>query len=165
LIFVTVGNSTQSFGRLLDSVDTMAGHGLFNGEPIFIQSGNNPDFEPRFCKHNPFMSMEEFTDYINNSSLVICHAGAGTLIHILKAGKVPLVMPRQKKYDEHVDDHQLELVKALLEEKRVIVAFETEDLPFAIIEARKRQATDTAIRIPPMLEIVRKAIQELIESH
>ena len=105
--------------------------------------------------------MEEFVNYIRNASIVICHAGAGTLIHVLQAGKVPVVMPRRKKYGEHIDDHQLELVKVLAEQGRVIAAFEMGDLPQAIAEARQRAGVVGSAQPSPMLNIVRKTIQEL----
>ena len=161
MIFVTVGNPTQGFRRLLDAVDVMAGDEVFDGEPVFIQSGNNPEFQPRYCEQKPFLSMDEFKDSIAKAGLVICHAGAGTLIHILQAGKVPVVMPRRKKYGEHVDDHQWELVKALAEQGRVIAAFEPEDLRKAIDKALQQTAVVSSAQPAPMLNIVRKAIQEL----
>lgn len=161
MIFVTVGNPTQGFRRLLDAVDAMAGEGIFEEEPVFIQSGNNPEFQPVYCEQKPFLSMDEFKDSIGKAGLVICHAGAGTLIHVLRTGKVPVVMPRRKKYREHVDDHQVELVKALAKQGRVIAAFEPENLPKAVAEVRQRKTLITSAQPPPMLNIVRKAIQEL----
>lgn len=161
MIFVTVGNPTQGFRRLLDGVDAIAGQGIFEGELVFIQSGNNLHFKPRYCEQKPFLSLQEFANLIDKASLVICHAGAGTLIHILQSGKVPVVMPRRKKYGEHVDDHQVELVQVLAKQGRVVAAFEPKDLPKAIAEARKRTALARAAQEPPIFNIVRKAIQEL----
>lgn len=162
MIFVTVGNATQNFRRLLDAVDKLAGQGQFKGEAVFIQSGNNADFEPLHCEQKPFLSMKEFEQCIEEANLTICHAGCGTLLHILRAGKVPVVMPRRKEYGEHVNDHQIQLVEALANEGRIIAAFEPEDLPRAIAEAQKRAVTVITQQKPPMLDIVKKAIQELI---
>ncbi|MBI3766239.1 MAG: multidrug MFS transporter, partial [Ignavibacteriales bacterium] len=93
MIFVTVGNATQGFGRLLNAVDRMAGEGAFGKEIVFIQSGNNPDFRFSHCKHEPFLDMENFETKIHEADLVISHAGAGTLLQVLHAGKIPIVMP------------------------------------------------------------------------
>ena len=38
-MFVTVGNATQGFARLLQAVDAAAGEGFFEGEPVLIQTG------------------------------------------------------------------------------------------------------------------------------
>lgn len=160
MIFVTVGNATQGFRRLLDAMDRFAGQGAFGDETVFIQSGNNPDFRPFYCKHEPFLNMEEFERKINEADLIISHAGAGTLLYALRAGKIPVVMPRQKKYSEVVDDHQVEIVKALSAEGRVVPAYEPEDLPAAIAEARSRHGQSAPAPPSRMLQLVAQAIEE-----
>jgi UDP-N-acetylglucosamine transferase subunit ALG13 len=161
VIFVTVGNATQGFRRLLDAIDRLAGEGVFGTETVFIQSGNNPDFRPTYCKHEPFLNMEEFERKIQEADLIISHTGAGTLLHTLQAGKVPVVMPRQQKYGEVIDDHQVEIVKALTAEGRVIPAYEPEDLPGAIAEARRNNKQSMPPPPSRMLELVARAIEEL----
>jgi UDP-N-acetylglucosamine transferase subunit ALG13 len=161
VIFVTVGNATQGFRRLLDAVDRLAGQGGFGDQAVFIQSGNNPDFHPSYCKHEPFLTMEAFERKIREADLIISHTGAGMLLHALRTGKVPVVMPRQKMYGEVVDDHQLEIVKALAAEGRVIPAYEAEDLPAAIAEARWRNKQPVPPPPSRMLELVARAIEEL----
>ena len=42
----------------------------------------------------------------------------------LQIGKIPIVVPRQKKYEEHVNDHQLEFCKAVEERMRNILLVE-----------------------------------------
>jgi beta-1,4-N-acetylglucosaminyltransferase len=164
LVFVTVGNATQEFRRLLECVDMLAGQGFFNDEVVVIQRGNNPEFLASYCKQEDFLTMNRFTQMIREADLVICHAGAGALINVFQAGKVPVVMPRRKKYSEHVDDHQLELVKALSTEGRVVPAYEPENLPDAIAEARRR-ATQPVLSMPPrMLDLVAQAIKALQEQ-
>jgi UDP-N-acetylglucosamine transferase subunit ALG13 len=162
MIFVTVANATQRFSRLLKAVDELAGKGVFGSEVVFIQSGNNPNFLPSHCKHEPFLGTDDFAQKVREANLIICHAGAGTLLHALHAGKVPVVMPRRKKYCEHVDDHQLELVQALASEGRVIPANEPEDLPGAIEEALRRNKQLAAPPPSRMLFLVAQAIEDLI---
>lgn len=76
------------------------------------------------------------------------------------------MMPRRKKYEEHIDDHQVELVQALAAEGRVIPAYEPEDLPGAIMEAMKRQRLEVGgsrregVK-STLLELVERAIEEL----
>ena len=179
MIFVTVGNATQGFRRLLDAVDRSAGEGAFGKETVFIQSGNNPGFRPSHCKHEAFLSMDAFETKIHEADLIISHTGAGTLWHALRAGKIPVVMPRQKKYGEVVDDHQLEIAKALAAEGRVVPAYEPEDLTRAIKEAMKRQGLEDGgwrrneekgksegeggRPQSPMLKLIEQAIEELVK--
>lgn len=161
MIFVTVGHAKQGFRRLLNAVDDLARQGHFDGGEVFVQSGNNIDFKPLYCNHKPFLSMVEFDQCIKEASLIICHAGCGTLFHALKAGKTPVVMPRRKKYGEHVNDHQIQLVQAFVEQGIIVPALETKDLPRAISEAQKQSAVVRSAEEAPMFDIVRKAIKEL----
>ena len=109
MVFVTVGNATQGFRRLLETVDQLTGMGFLKGEEVMIQSGNNPDFRPSNCTYEPFLPMEGFANKISEARLIICHAGAGALFHVLKVGKVPVVMPRQKKYGGNAIEYGVSL--------------------------------------------------------
>jgi beta-1,4-N-acetylglucosaminyltransferase len=147
--------------RLLDTVDDLARRGVFDSERVLIQSGNNPDFKTLNCENKPFCSMDEFEECLKNASLVISHAGCGTLLQAIRLGKVPIVMPRRKKYNEHVNDHQMQLVQALVEQGRVVAALEPEDLPEAMAQARRLSAKPHPAQPTLMLDTVRKAIKEL----
>jgi UDP-N-acetylglucosamine transferase subunit ALG13 len=67
------------------------------------------------------------------------HAGAGSLIHAIQAGKVPVVMPRRAEEGEHIDDHQMELAHVLEREGRIVVARTPAELRDAVQCARERQ--------------------------
>lgn len=162
-MFVTIGNATQGFSRLLGAVDRLAGQGYFAGDPVLVQSGSNSNFPTAHCIQIPFLSMEGFLAKIIEADLVITHAGAGTLLHVLLAGKVPVVMPRRRKYGELIDDHQLELVEVLAVEGRIIPALEPADLPSAIARARRQLQYGKANPSSCLVSLVGKAIDDLIE--
>jgi UDP-N-acetylglucosamine transferase subunit ALG13 len=162
LIFVTIGNTTQGFRRLLEAVDLLAGKGMLGDEKIFLQTGSTLNVRPSYCEHKPFLPMDEFQQWVEKADLIICHGGCGTLLQTLQLGKVPVVMPRRKKYGEHVNDHQVQLVEALASEGRIIRAYDQEDLPEAIAEARRRNSQPVPQPPSQMLELVAKAIEELM---
>ena len=164
MIFVTVGNATQGFGRLLKTVDQLAADGFFKGDEVLIQAGNNPGFQALNCKQEGFLSMDQFSGMISKAALVISHAGAGTLLQVLQAGKTPIVMPRRKQYGEVVDDHQVELVQVLALEGRVIPAYEPQDLPGAVEEARRRNTQPVPLPPSRMLNLVAQAIEDLLNQ-
>jgi UDP-N-acetylglucosamine transferase subunit ALG13 len=160
--FVTVGNATQPFARLLDAVERLAIAGALPA-PVVVQSGHNPRFVSRVCVVRPFLKMEEFEARVASATLIIAHAGAGTLVHALAAGRRPVVMPRRSMYGEHVDDHQAALVQRLAAEGRVIPAWEPADLGPA---AEAACSTDTAASRPtPLLvAVVAREIDDLIAA-
>ncbi len=160
MIFVTVGNATQGFPRLLEGVDRLAGKGFFHDESVLIQSGNSTGFRAAHCNQVDFLPLDRYIELIERAETVVCHGGAGTLFHAFRAGKVPVVMPRRTKYGEHVDD-QLELVEALAAEGRVIPAYEPENLPCAMTEARRRRTQPVPPPPSRMLELVARAIYEV----
>ena len=161
MIFVTVGNATQSFPRLLRAMDDLAGQGL-NGESVVMQSGI-PDYRAVNCLQRDYFPTEEFVNLIQTARVVVCHGGAGTLHHVFQAGKVPVVMPRRAKYGEHVDD-QFQLVKAIAAAGRIIPAYEPEDLPAALARAGEQKDIERPGLQETAVDLVRRAINELCNS-
>lgn len=138
MIFVTVGNATQGFGRLLKAVDDLARGGFFGREDVFMQTGHNPEFRSTASQVQPFISLIDFQRRISEASLIISHGGC-TVFQVLRAGKVPVVMPRMKKFGEHVNDHQVSFIEALARDQWIVPACHSEDLAQAIEEARRRK--------------------------
>jgi UDP-N-acetylglucosamine transferase subunit ALG13 len=134
--FVTIGNATQPFGRLLDAVTA---HAQGWPQPVIVQHGNTP-FDSAHCVSRAFLEMLEFSGLVEQTRLLIMHAGAGSILHAIRMGKVPVVMPRRAMYGEIVDDHQLEFAKALADMGMLILAEEPRDLPRAVVEALAKPA-------------------------
>ncbi|MGO9058216.1 MAG: glycosyltransferase [Candidatus Binataceae bacterium] len=160
MIFVTVGNYNP-FHRLIKAVAQLRASGILT-EDVILQVANMPGFESTACRVAQFLTPDEYHRCVREASVVICHAGAGNVIDALRANKVPVVMPRRKKYGEHVDDHQVELAERLAGEGRIILASEPEDLPTAIEQARGRGRFSLAANPPRLVELVSQAIDELI---
>jgi UDP-N-acetylglucosamine transferase subunit ALG13 len=116
--FVSVGNATQPFGRLLDAV---AGLLAILPRPVTIQHGNTP-FDAPGCALVKFMDMESFVKHVAGAEVLILHAGAGSIIHAVNCGKTPIVMPRRLMYAEHVDDHQYEFARAVAGTGNIVLA-------------------------------------------
>ena len=74
--------------------------------------------------------------------IVICHGGAGTIITALEEGKPVIAIPRLKKYNEHINNHQLELVDALSNNGKILVVHDIEMLENALknpfIDSKKK---------------------------
>lgn len=134
--FITVGNATQPFTRMLETVVEKADH---LPQPVIVQYGNN-DFSCEKCQSVAFMDMEQFSRQLTNATLVVMHAGAGSIIHAIQAGKVPIVIPRRADYGELIDNHQHELAELFATEGRVIVVEDVSILELAVKEALARQA-------------------------
>ena len=56
------------------------------------------------------MNSEDFEKYINDARVIISHAGVGTILKGVQLGKKMIVAARMKKYGEHVNDHQMQIL-------------------------------------------------------
>lgn len=122
MIFVTVGTHEQPFNRLLKEVDNLIENGVIKDD-VFAQIGYS-DYIPKHYEYNKFLDYNEMQSYFKNANIVITHGGPSSFMEVIKLKKVPIVVPRQEKYGEHVNNHQLTFCREL--EKR--------DFPIAVVE-------------------------------
>lgn len=109
MILITLGTIPYSFDRLIDWMAISLDEGLIC-EPVFVQHGitnvtaiiNNP-----LVTTSSLLSLDEISKVIANSRLVISHAGQGTTRKLAKTNKPFIIVPRESKYREHIDNHQL----------------------------------------------------------
>lgn len=146
--FVTVGNAHQPFQRLLDAVAAVV---MQLPQPVIVQYGHGRFAAPR-CDARAFVAMDEFERLIEGAELVIQHAGGGGVLHAIRAGKVPVIMPRRAALGEHVDDHQVENAEALARAGKAVVVHEAETLLVGVqqalaLQAQIRPATGTSAMI------------------
>jgi UDP-N-acetylglucosamine transferase subunit ALG13 len=150
MIFVTVGTHQQPFDRLIRALEA------FDGEDLVVQYGHAAP--PRGAAHAvPFMSFPEMLAHFERADAVVMHAGVGSVLCATNAGHVPVVVPRLKRYGEHVDDHQVQLVRALEQDGRVIVVEDVGALPEAVRRVPPRRPPSER-RPGPLHEAVRRAI-------
>ncbi|HFI0026583.1 TPA: glycosyltransferase [Streptococcus suis] len=113
MIFVTVGTHEQQFNRLIKEIDLLKKNGSITDE-IFIQTGFST-YEPKYCKWKNLLSYSEMEEYMSKADIVVTHGGPATFMDALSKGKTTIVVPRQKKYGEHINDHQIEFCKKIVE--------------------------------------------------
>lgn len=160
MIFAAVGNATQGFPRLLGALERLIADGTLVDE-IVAQTGNTDTSSFTRLQAVPFLAPSEFASLIRDAEVVVCHAGAGTLLHVSAASKIPVVMPRLARHAEHVDDHQLELVEILARDRKIVPAYEPADLAPAIAQARRKGTLVDDRDPPPLIGLVRRAIEDL----
>lgn len=129
MIFLTVGTQFP-FDRLVRAIDGIIDEGLI-GESLFAQIGES-SYKPRNFESATCLEKKMFDDYLKQASAIIGHAGMGTITMALSNHKPLLAMPRLKKYNEVVNDHQLAIAKKFEELGHILVAYDTTDLPDCI---------------------------------
>ena len=132
MIFVTVGTHEQPFDRLIKCIDQMVSDGKIK-EDVIIQKGYT-DYEPQNCESYKLIGYDDMKKYIADARIVVTHGGPASFVAPLSIGKIPVVVPRQYKYNEHVNDHQLDFVREVEKRmKNIIVAENEEEIIDAIV--------------------------------
>jgi UDP-N-acetylglucosamine transferase subunit ALG13 len=106
-------------------------------EEVIIQTGYST-YEPRYCRFSKLFPYSEMCRFVKEARIVITHGGPSSFIMPLQEGKIPIVVPRQKRYGEHVNNHQLEFCRAIEERSgNIIVVEEVRELKRAILKYDK----------------------------
>lgn len=137
MIFITLGSQKFQFDRLLKAVDELVADGTIT-EPVFAQSGYS-DYQPRHYEFKQFLDRDEFAKRMGEADLVITHGGTGAIIGAVKKGKKVIAVPRLAKYGEHVDDHQLQLLKEFKQMDIICVCDDCSQLARALDEAKRTE--------------------------
>jgi UDP-N-acetylglucosamine transferase subunit ALG13 len=148
VIFVTVGTHHQPFERLLDALDGL-------DDELVVQYG--PGQPPAALHAEPFMPFDAMLDRFREADTVITHAGVGSIICARREGHVPLVVPRRHDLGEHVDDHQVELTRALAQRGSVVAVWDVDTLAETVAAAPPRQPPSRAAE-PALCPSVRDAL-------
>ena len=119
MIFVTVGTHEQPFNILIKKVDELVASGDIK-EKVVVQTGFST-YKPKHCEAHKMMSFDEMQQALKDARIVITHGGPSSFIEALQFGKVPIVVPRQEKYHEHVNDHQVEFTKLIAKRMNNII--------------------------------------------
>lgn len=132
MIFVTVGTHEQPFNRLIKEIDKLAEDKEINDD-FYIQTGFS-DYIPQNCSWKKFLSFAQMNNMIKKADIIITHGGPASFIAPLELGKIPIVVPREKKFNEHINNHQEEFVKLI--DKRlqnIIPVYDIKDLKKKIL--------------------------------
>lgn len=131
MIYLTIGTQLP-FDRLVRSVDEWA---AVNPHMEIIGQIGPGHFKPRF-KHFEFVSPADAMAFMDRATLIVAHAGMGSILSALGCGKPIIVMPRRADLGEHRNDHQLATVQHLGERKGIHVVYTQEDL-FKLLDNRE----------------------------
>lgn len=100
---VVVGTDHHPFARLVGWAD--ARQRAYPDEVVTVQHGYTP--APATATGVRLVAPDELNALLESSDVVVTHGGPGTVMGARNAGHHPLVLPRDPRHGEHVDEHQL----------------------------------------------------------
>ena len=134
MIFVTVGTYYLGFERLIKKMDEIAG-GI--DEEVIAQIGSTK-YRPKNMTYFTFVEDEnEILELYKKARIIVSHAGVGSILTIFNYTKPLIIVPRLKKFNEHIDDHQLEIAEVLKNNGKFTLVYDIKNLETALKEVRK----------------------------
>ncbi len=134
MIFSTVG-SELPFNRLTAAVDSYA---LANpDEEIYAQVGKigESDYSPQYIQFTQLLTPSQYSDYVNRSSVIVAHAGMGSIISSVTEKKPVVILPRRGHLQETRNDHQFSTAKQFENRQGIFVAWEEDQVAEQIQKA------------------------------
>lgn len=129
----------MSFDRMVQSVDRWAA--ARGRSDVFAQIGPT-QWRPEHIEWMQFLEPREFRVKAEAASVIVAHAGMGSILTALELGKPILVMPRRGDLRETRNDHQVATAKRFKELGRVSVAFDEDELMERLDELGAMTATE-----------------------
>ncbi len=127
MILVTVGMQL-GFDRLIAAMDALA---PTLGQPVIAQVGKGA-YRPAHMEARISIAPAEFEALVAQASLIVSHAGIGTVLTAARLEKPIVLVPRRAGLGEHRNDHQLATVRQLAGRPGIVVAEDEAALPAAI---------------------------------
>ena len=131
MILVLLGTQNNSFHRLLEKIDELIEKEVIN-EKVLVQAGYTK-YESKNMRIFDLIPQEELDRYQEQADLIITHGGVGSIISSIKKGKKVIAVPRLHEYQEHVNDHQKQIVESFDKKGYIIGIDGVEELESAII--------------------------------
>ena len=138
-VVVTLGSERFSFARAVEGIASS----LAADTVVLWQVGHTPVPADLIGSIHQWVPSDELSRAVSEADVVITHAGVGSILNALRAGVAPVVIPRRATFQEHVDDHQVELALEL-HERGIVVMAEPTDVGSAIALTKRKRVTRVA---------------------
>lgn len=159
MIFVVLGTWEMPFLRPLVEIEEAVRQGLIK-QPVVVQSGRT-SYTSSYLKLVPFFSTKELEQMYEQATLVICQAGVGSIMLGLRKHKKVISIARLSRLDEHIDDHQLEILDVFSKSGAVLSWNGEGDLS----DVLKRAENFVSAGYPFQEEAISRSILQYLEAH
>lgn len=154
MIFITVGTQLP-FDRLIQAVDGLADS---IDQPMFAQTGVGT-YVPQNMEWSALLNPVRFDDLIRQTTIIVSHAGIGTVLMAQKYKKPAILYPRRAALGEHRNDHQAATANALRGRPGIYIA-DSDDALADLLQSRLDPPQPD--RPVPSREMLRERIAEYI---
>lgn len=158
MIFVTLGTQDKTFERLLIAIDKAIEKGEIT-DRVVVQAGNTK-YESKNMEIFDLISPDEFNKLVDECDLLITHGGTGSILSAVKKGKKVIAAARLKKYKEHVNDHQKQIIKEFEKEGYLVELKDFNQVGKTIKKAQKFKPKKFKSNTENMINLLENIIEE-----
>lgn len=159
MILILLGTQDKAFDRILKEVSKLKKEGYIK-DRIIAQTGYTK-FSDDEIETFDFVSKKEILKLIKKARIVIAHGGVGIITECLMMNKKVIVVPRLKKYKEHTNDHQLQIVREFADKKYIIPLYNVKNLKDKLEEIKTFKPSKYEANSNVFITKLKKYIDEL----
>lgn len=158
MILVLLGTQNNSFHRLLEEIESCIKKKIIK-EEVIVQAGNTK-FKSENMKIFDLISAKKLKELEKEANFIITHGGVGSIVDCIKLNKKVIAVPRYHKYEEHVNDHQLQIIQTFDNQRFIKGITEVEDLGKAIQEIENFEPNKFEASKGRIIELISKFIEK-----
>ena len=159
MILVMLGTQNNSFHRLLEEIEKLINSGKIQ-EKVVVQAGYTK-YESKNMEIFGLISQEDLEKYQEKANYIITHGGVGSIIGALKKGKKVIAVPRLHEYNEHVNNHQKQIIETFDKEGYIIGIDNVSKLGQAIDKIKNFKPKKYQSNNNKMIEIIENFIDNI----
>jgi UDP-N-acetylglucosamine transferase subunit ALG13 len=129
-VLVSVGTDHHPFDRLVRWMDGWLGAQSNSDVTCLVQYGASQP--PGRARGLAYLDHADLSQVMGGAHVVVCHGGPSTIAEARRNGHRPIVVPRDPRLGEHIDDHQQRFARRLVDAGIVRLADSREDLVHAL---------------------------------
>ncbi len=152
MILIVLGTQDNSFHRLLEKVQELIDKNVIK-EKVIVQAGRTK-FESKEMEIYSLMPYNKLEQIMKEADLVITHGGVGSIVMALKLGKKVIAIPRLSQFNEHVNDHQIQIVDSFDKQGFLIGLIELNDLQQALERAKTFKPKEFKSQTAHMIRLI-----------
>jgi UDP-N-acetylglucosamine transferase subunit ALG13 len=159
MVLVLLGTQDKPFNRLLDAIQKQIDNGNIKGK-VVVQAGCTK-YASKDMEIFDLISIDEFNKLIKKADLIITHGGVGSIMEGIKNNKKILAAPRLKKYGEHDNDHQLQIIEEFANMGYILPLKDFNKLDKMLLKIEKFKPKEFISNTENMIRLVEKQIDNL----
>jgi UDP-N-acetylglucosamine transferase subunit ALG13 len=100
------------------------------------------------------LDRDRFAQLISECDLLITHGGVGSILTGLNNNKKVIAVPRLKEYNEHQNNHQLEIIEKFSDSGFILPLYNMEELPKVLKEVKKFKPKKYKSNVKNMVKLI-----------